>query len=314
MKFFLGVDGGATATTALVGDESGRIVGEGKSGPSNAAENLTRVLREAVNAAVNGEQMEFEAACFGLSGGADNKDAAVRVAVRARLCSVTHDALIALVGATGGEPGVVTIAGTGSMAFGRNAEGRTARAGGWGYAFGDEGSAFDIARQAVRAALRIEEGWGAKTALIEALKEAAGAPSANALLHGFYTPDFSRARVAGFAPLVDEIARAGDAVATDILKSAAQALATIALAVRGQLFGADETVTLSYTGGAFNSAILLERFRMLVELNDRNHVTPPKYRPSEGALIEAYRLAGVDITQCGKPIAARNPLPGSPDR
>ena len=74
--------------------------------------------------------------------------------------SVSHDALIAYVGACGGEPGVVVIAGTGSIAFGRGSDGREARAGGWGYVFGDEGGAFDIVRQALRAALRFEEGWG----------------------------------------------------------------------------------------------------------------------------------------------------------
>ncbi len=292
MKFFLGVDGGATATTAIVGDEAGRIVGEGKSGPSNAARDLAAVLREAVSAAVQGEEVEFEAACFGLSGGGENKEPAVREAVRAKRYSVTHDALIALVGATGGEPGVVAIAGTGSIAFGRNSEGRTARAGGWGYAFGDEGGAFDIVRQALRAALRFEEGWGVKTALTAALIEAGGARSAGDLLHRFYAGDFSRARVAEFAPLVDEVARAGDAVAIDILNVAAQALATIAAAVRAQLFAREEAVVISYIGGAFHSASLLERFRMLMELNDSNRIVAPKYRPVEGALMEAYRIAG----------------------
>ncbi len=292
MKLFLGVDGGATATTAVVGDETGRIAGVGKSGASNAAADLGAVLREAAESALGGEMVEFEAACFGLSGGAENTEAAVRGAVRARNYSITHDALIALAGATGGEPGIVTIAGTGSIAFGRNAEGRTARAGGWGYAFGDEGSAFDMVRQALRAALRFEEGWGAKTSLHRALIEAAGARSANDLLHRFYARDFPKSEVAAFAPLVDEIARAGDAIAIEILKSAAQALSTIAIAVRNQLFAPSEPVHFSYAGGAFQSAMLLERFRMLIELDDRNRVAAPKYRPACGALIEAYRIAG----------------------
>jgi N-acetylglucosamine kinase-like BadF-type ATPase len=227
-----------------------------------------------------------------LSGGAENREPAVREAVRAKRYAVTHDALIALAGATGGEPGVVVIAGTGSIAFGRNSQGRTARAGGWGYAFGDEGGAFDIVRQALRAALRFEEGWGAKTTLAAALIEAGRASSADDLLHRLYAGDFSSARVAGFAPIVDEIARAGDAVAIDILNGAAQALATIAAAVRAQLFAREEAAVFSYVGGAFQSAILLERFRMLIELNDSHRVVAPKYRPAEGALLEAYRIAG----------------------
>lgn len=290
MKFFLGVDGGASRTTALVGDELGAMVGEGKAGPSNAADDLVSVLREAIGAALNGREVEFEAACLGLSGGAENKDALVRRAVHAKRYSITHDALVALVGATGGGPGVVTIAGTGSIAFGRNAQGRVARAGGWGYAFGDEGSAFDIARQGLRAALRMEEGWGAKTALLRALTEAGESASANELLHRLYA-DFSRARVARLATVVDDAARAGDAVAIDILKGEAQALATIASAVGARLFGAEDTVTFSFSGGVFRSPIVLERFRMLMELDARHRVAPPLYSPARGALIEAYRMA-----------------------
>ena len=168
----------------------------------------------------------FEAACLGLSGGPDDKEALARETIRAERYLITHDAHIALAGATGGEPGIIVIAGTGSMVFGRNAAGVTARAGGWGYMFGDEGGAFDLVRQALRAILRNEEGWGPPTALREALLEATGARDGNQLLHRLYTDEYPRDRVAGWAKLIDQAARAGDAVAGDILGSAAQALAT----------------------------------------------------------------------------------------
>src|SRR5258708_21745706 len=101
--------------------------------------------------------------------------------------TVAHDGFIALAGATAGAPGIIAIAGTGSFCFGRNASGRTARAGGWGYIFGDEGGGFDLTRQALRAALRMEEGWGPPTVLRQRLLEATGAADANDLLHRFYT-------------------------------------------------------------------------------------------------------------------------------
>src|SRR6185437_713958 len=122
---------------------------------------------------------------------------------------VTHDAMIALAGAVAGGSGIVTIAGTGSIAFGKNARGETARAGGWGYVFGDEGGAFDIVRQALRAILREHEGWGPRTALMPALLEATHTPDANELLHRFYTPDWPRHRVAELAQVVDQIAGDG---------------------------------------------------------------------------------------------------------
>jgi N-acetylglucosamine kinase-like BadF-type ATPase len=290
----LGVDGGGSSTVALVADETGRVIGEGRGGPSNVADlsTFTRNLREAVDGAGGGE---FESACFGFSGGTEGKGLVAREMISAKRCAVVSDASIALTGSTGGAPGVVVIAGTGSIAFGRNAEGRTARSGGWGYVFGDEGSAFDIARQALRAALRFEEGWGRATALHPALLETAGAQSANDLMHRFYTREFSRARVAGLAVLADAIAGSGDPVAIDILNGAAQSLATLAAGVRGQLFAEGERAIVSYTGGAFQSARLRERFRMLMELDGANVFAAPRFRPVEGALIEAFRAAGLDI-------------------
>src|SRR5437867_2319445 len=158
MRLFLGVDGGQSSTKALIGDETGRVLGAGSGGPCNhvgAAEGASK-LKQAVaecvgkaceQAGLDAAQVRFEAACFGMSGGPEDKEALLGRILRAAKLIVTHDAVIALSGATAGEPGVITIGGTGSIAFGRNESGRVARAGGWGYVFGDEGSAFDIVRQ-----------------------------------------------------------------------------------------------------------------------------------------------------------------------
>src|SRR5579883_1146590 len=182
MRLFLGVDGGQSGTTALAGDETGRVVRVAHSGPTNRV-GLVEFAAAIHKAA--GDSI-YEVACFGFSGGSEDKEDMTREVVRASKFVFAHDALVALSGATAGEPGVITIAGTGSIAFGRNAEGRTARAGGWGFAFGDEGGAFDIVRQSLRAALRFEEGWGPRTALRDALLESTGARDANDLLHRFY--------------------------------------------------------------------------------------------------------------------------------
>ena len=307
MRLYLGIDGGQSNTTALIGDETGRVLGNGHAGPSNhaAAGEGRRRFMAAISdsltqaaASAGLSQMEFEAACLGLSGGPDDKETLARETIRARRYLITHDAHIALAGATGGQPGIVVIAGTGSMAYGRNAAGATARAGGWGYIFGDEGGAFDLVRQALRAILRNEEGWGPPTALREALLDAVpekgpGARNANQLLHRLYTDEYPRDRVAGWAALVDQAARAGDAVARDILGSAAQALATITAAVRQQLFEKSGRVDVCYCGGVFSSLALLERFRMLVELEEGNRVSAPRHTPAEGALLEAYRMGGL---------------------
>jgi len=211
---------------------------------------------------------------------------------------VTHDALIALSGATCGEPGLITIAGTGSIAFGRNASGKTARAGGWGYVFGDEGGGFYIVRQAVRAALRFEEGWGDPTSLRSMFLDATGEPDINDLLHRFYTPEFPRPRVAAFAKLVDDAAENGDAIALEILNDAARELATIAAAVRSQLFEKADPARVAYIGGVFRSRTVLATFTELVGKS----VAPPIYGPAAGALLEAYRAAGVQCTLSNVPV------------
>ena len=309
-RWFLGVDGGQSSTSALIGDESGGVVGVGQAGPCNhvsTAESQTR-FKEAIGGAIRLAteaagltHVRFAGACLGLSGGPADKEMLVREMIAAECYRVTTDATIALLGANAGEPGVIAIAGTGSIAYGQNAEGRSARAGGWGYAFGDDGGAFDLVRQAVRAALRQEEGWGHATALHRALLEAAGAPDMNDLLHRFYTPAYPRARIASYAKLVDEAAREGDAAARDILQSAAQALATLVAAVRRQLFERGDSARTSYIGGVFQSEILRERFAMLVELESDRPVHPPVHGPAAGALLGAYRLAGLDVQPSNAP-------------
>lgn len=303
MKWFLGVDGGQSSTTALVGDENGRVRGTGRGGPCNHAAGeegrtrLIRALRESVGSAcaeagLDAAAVRFEAACLGMSGGSEDKQALVRELVPAERLRVTTDAEIALAGATEAGQGIIVIAGTGSIALGRNAQGRTARAGGWGHLFGDEGSAYDLVRQALRAALRMEEGWGPPTGLREALLTPTESRDANELLHRFYAPDWPRDRIAQLAPRVDEAADAADPVALEILNSAAMQLALLAASIRAQLWKPGESVAVAYSGGVFRSGRVLERFRLLVEMESGNQCGPVRYSPAEGALREAYRLRG----------------------
>jgi N-acetylglucosamine kinase-like BadF-type ATPase len=101
--------------------------------------------------------------------------------------------------------------------------------------------------------------------------------------------------------LVDDAARSGDATAREILHSAAQSLATFAAAVRRQLFHRGERSRTSYIGGGFRSEILRERFAVLVQLESDAPVQPPAMGPAAGALIEAYRLAGLKVLPSNAP-------------
>ncbi len=301
-EYFLGVDGGQSGTTAVIGDRAGRVVGWANAGPCNhvaateARAKFLRVMRECITDAADRAGIpdnRFQSACFGMSGGPADKEALLRELIDAEHWMVTHDAAIALAGATSGEPGIVAIAGTGSMVFGQNSRGEIARVGGWGYLFGDEGSGFDIARQALRAVMREHEGWGGRTVLTPALVEAGGVPGPNELLHLLYTPEWPRQRIAGLAPIVDRVAEEGDPTATGILQNAARELALQVGSVRRQLWADEDLTRVSWAGGAFRSRILLERFRLLVSIEANNTCEPPKHGPAIGALLLAWRAAGI---------------------
>jgi N-acetylglucosamine kinase-like BadF-type ATPase len=313
MQFFIGIDGGQSSTTVLIAREDGRVVGTGRGGPCNhvsgpeAAAKFQRVMRACIaeacaSAGLDPETARFEAAHCGMSGGPHDKAALLSRILRANRIGFSTDGEIALSGALAGAAGVAVIAGTGSIAFGRDESGRVARAGGWGYIFGDEGSAFDIVRQAARAALRSEEGWGPATALHPALLGATDARDANQMLHLFYTAEWPRARVAALATLVDSTGGEGDPIARAILDQAAQTLAGLAASVRTQLFADSAAVRVAYIGGVFRSQALLERFRLIVELTDGCRCVAPLLDPAAGALLEAFRSAERSITLFNIPL------------
>ncbi|MBV8551182.1 MAG: hypothetical protein JOY54_07755 [Acidobacteriaceae bacterium] len=300
-SLYLGIDGGQSSTTALIADETGRVLGCGTGGPCNhvtgaeARAKFLRAVGDCIAQACQEAQLDaatvhFAAVCCGFSGGAEDKDAFVRELIRSGRYKVTHDAEIALTGATAGAPGIIVIAGTGSMAFGRNAEGKTARAGGWGYVFGDEGGAFDLVRRGLRAALRWEEGWGPATVLHALLLESAGAETANALLHRFYvTP---RSEIARLAPLVTEAAEAGDAIAGAVINYAASALVGYVEGVYRHLFPSGGQVPVAYIGGVFRSMPALVAFRDKLQASINCEAVPPRLSPAAGAVLDALRLDG----------------------
>ena len=315
-RLFLGLDGGQTGTRVIVADASGQILSRGAAGPANHAgdaagrEKLIQAVAGAVRQALQeaGRALEttrFVAACCGMSGGPEDKREILAELLSADQLEVVSDAQIALWGATGGEPGIVVIAGTGAIAFGQNANGKTARAGGWGYVFGDECGAFGIVRQALRAALRQEEGWGPPTLVYKLLLEKCNATTANELMHRFYSDEYPRDKIAALAPLVGKAALEGDEPARQILAKAARQLAGLACAVREQLFQGDAAVTVATVGGVFqNSSVATEFARTLTSRADSGrpsaHVIKPKFEPVVGALLKAFRLAGIEAPSTGE--------------
>lgn len=308
-KIYVGVDGGATKTSALAADESGFIVGTGESGPSNyhivglekAVENINLAIRTSMAAS----QAEVaDVVTLGLAGmdtshdfEAFEKRAAPRVA--GKKVHVRHDAEIALVGATLGQPGVIVIAGTGSVAGARNRKGEYARCGGWGYLVGDEGSAFFIANEALRAVLWAYDGRGEPTALTEELVKALGIRSPEEILRKLYVEKMSVTEVARLAPIVTKLAASGDTVAKKIVSEAARHLALHVVALVRKLQMAEEQpIKVATVGGVFKAGdVILKPFKSYLEEHFRVEIIKPELPPVAGALLLSYMLEGVRIDE-----------------
>lgn len=297
-RLYLGVDGGQSSTKALVGNAAGEILGRGLGGPCNHARlgegraKLERALSEAVGQALAPlgltlAEARFHRICVGMSGGPDDKREIIERLIRADSYDVTTDAHIALYGAVAGGPGAIVISGTGSIALSRDIQGRIWRAGGWGYVFGDEGSAFDIARLSLRAALAAEERWGTNTSLRGALLTATHSASANQLLHRWYAGEFSRDQTADWSRLTAAAAAQGDAVAQAILEGAGHGLAQLAVAAAKMASLPAGGAKICPIGGVFANGGVLKSFSR--SLADILGVQPaaPAALPADGALRAA---------------------------
>jgi len=297
-KLYLGVDGGQSSTKALVGNAQGEILGRGLGGPCNHARmgegraKLERALSEAVGQALvplglTLAEARFHRICVGMSGGPDDKREIVPRLIQADSYDVTTDAHIALHGALEGGAGAVVIAGTGSIALSRDGQARIWRAGGWGYVFGDEGSAFDIARLALRASLAAEEGWGPITLLRAALLAATQSGSANQLLHRWYAGEFSREQTADWSRLVEEAAVGGDTVAESILTGAGKSLAELAATAARMASLPAGNAKVCPIGGAFANARVTQSFSRSLDVLLGIRPATPVALPAEGALRAA---------------------------
>lgn len=255
---YVGLDGGGTRTTVLVTDAAGAELArvEGEAGIVDAREPAARatVLRELVLRALEraGAAPPAAALCCALAGaGREPERRALRAALEplgiARAIRIVGDGEAAFHDAFGAGPGILLIAGTGSIAWGRAADGRTARAGGWGQALGDEGSGYALGLAGLRAVARAHDGRGPDTALTEALLAATGVGAPEELIGWVARAD--KAAVAALAPRVAAAAAAGDAVAAAIVRQAAGELAAHVAALHERLGPWPGTVSVAFSGG-----------------------------------------------------------------
>lgn len=252
----VGVDGGGTKTMAVVVDAQGQERGRGLAACANhnsvgleqAIGNIRRAVEQAAQAV--GCSFPLRAAWIGLAGIDHARDRATFAPYLQPLAAnvhLTNDAELVL-SALDNAAGVALIAGTGSIALGRDADGKVKRAGGWGYIFGDEGSGYDIGCRSLRAAARASDGRGPATSLLSLILSHWQLQHASDLIGKVYG-DKDRAKVAALSSLTFNAARAGDAVAAEIVQQTARDLAVTALAASDSIYAPGGALSLAMGGG-----------------------------------------------------------------
>lgn len=297
----VGVDGGGTKTEAVIMDANLQVIGEGRSGPSNPLRvgitSAAAAVREAIDSACAVAKLrraDLVAAEIGLAG-ARRKE--LRERMRETLSSlaigdieVVTDAEIAMYGATDGAPGVVVIAGTGSICCGINARGKSVCAGGWGPIAGDEGAGAWLARRALRAVAHASDGRGPETLLTEFACSYFHVSTPDDLTTAIYAPTITNERLSGFGRDVVEAAKRKDEVALEIVVDGGRELGLAAVAVIRQLQMERERFQIAYVGGVFRSAgeLILNPLRNEVrKIAPRTFFEPPRFAPA----VAAARMA-----------------------
>lgn len=297
MRYLVGIDGGQSSTTAVIADERGRVLGEGTAGPADhvdeppgstkCADACAAAVERALEAAGLAPRTPFAAVHIGLSGYDEQFDG-VCPRFESATTVMEHDAPIALAGAVPARPAIVVIAGTGSVAYGEDGEGGSLRLGGWGYLFGDAGSAFAIARDALAHAMA-QDDRGRASGLGEAALAFFDRRTLREIATLALQGRIARDRVAAFARVVHDGARLGDPDAERIVDAAAAALAELAATALERLALGERSVPVALAGGAFaNEAFAARTRQRLAALAPNAFAVRPRYEPPIGALLRAF--------------------------
>ena len=293
--FVLGIDAGGTKTVCLVADEQGRVLGSARGPGANLASlgelEVEKVLHEVMEQAMLGQSGAPAVICLGIAGVDRAEDAAIIRSIMRRIGNkapvlVVNDALIALEAGAGDGPGIVIIAGTGSICYGRNERGQAARAGGWGYILADEGSGWWMGQRAIQAVMRQADGRGPATSLTSRVLAHFGVTDASMLVFEVYYHDPRRRLIAGLGPALQASVDEGDAVAREIVADAAGELALAARSVAEKLEMRGAQFPLVLSGGAFRvvTSLLADLTSRVAEVVPRGQPRLLDVEPAMGAV------------------------------
>lgn len=312
MPLVVGIDGGGTRTRAAVVNESGQVLGLGMAGPSNYDDVGIATARDHIGQAVRQAWQEAglpprpsDAVFLGMAGVVSEADRATirQIALELGLAPaaqihVDHDIRIALAGGLAGQPGIALIVGTGSSCYGRQADGRSWRAGGWGHLLDDLGSGYYLGLQAMIAAVRAADGRGPGTVLFPAVMGALKLGDIQDLMRRLYHQGLTRAEIAAMAPLVLRAAADGDVIARQIIERGADELALMVETVARQLDFLPGPVSVTVTGGLARSGPVYwgPLCAAIQRRIPASQVVEPILPPVLGAALLALEAMGVELS------------------
>ncbi|MGG4440083.1 N-acetylglucosamine kinase [Brevibacillus fortis] len=299
-KWFIGIDGGGSKTKAAICNEAGQVqaivAGESSNPLSRSWGDVEATLRQLIDAVriKAGAKEEEVAGLFIGLGGAD------RPQIKERLqhafadewgerLLIDNDVIAALYAGTWGQPGIVLLAGTGSIACAFSKEGARHRVGGWGYLIGDEGSGFDLGKKAAIAVMREYDGRGESTVLTRLFMDYYGVERPDELISLIYEGSNPRMELAKTSQLVEQAAALGDPVANALIMQAVEDLLELADACLKKV---QKPVPVVLAGGLLTASTIL-REQLVARASFQTVI--PTVPPVVGALVAAVTQLGLVV-------------------
>ena len=300
MKYFIGIDGGGTKTALCAAGIDKPPLRYAKTGGTSwrehGAAKVARILKEAVYGLIEKDYEHIGGIAMGLPcyGESAEGDLALEKEIRAAFNGIpiyfTNDVEVGWAGSMALEPGINIVAGTGSIAFGKDIDGKTARCGGWSEFFGDEGSCYWIGRKVMELFSKQSDGRLPRDELYETVRSELNLKDDFSFIDLIYNKYINyRKQVASLQLLAGKAALAGSPSAKEVYKKAVRELLLLVISVRNQLNFPANKWNVSYSGGLFKAGdLVLPEFSQEIE-NEGGELSAPRFRPVEGAVLLAFQ-------------------------
>ena len=300
MKYYIGIDGGGSKTIFAIAKEDGNILGTVKAGSAFykqiGEEGVLELLRKGIKEVCDfaeGDSTEIASICFGMPAWGESpvNDKIMEEKILSAFpewnIHIVNDCEVGWAGSLLVQPGINIVAGTGSIAFGKNERGQTARCGGWSEWFSDEGSGYWLGMKCVQLFSRQSDGRDERGPLYDIVKQELNLSVDEEIIDLFETEYLhKRDKIASLQKLLLRAANEGDKCAIAAYEDAAKELFAIINGVKKKIF-ADTNCMVSYSGGIFNVGNLIKKPLIKLLQDSGMELTEGKAEPYVGAMLLA---------------------------